>query len=757
MTMRVALTVAALATASLAFADTPHEPLETVKVVGTTPLGTGPAADKVPANVQLATADDIRRQTALGLAGFMKRRLGSVFVNDTDGNPLQPDVQYRGFVGSPRLGLPQGVAVYQDGVRINEPFGDTVDWALVPKSAIQTMYLLPGSNPLFGLNALGGAISIQTKDGFSSPGTRAELTAGSFGRRHIEAEHGGSAGERFGYFVTGSYLDEDGWRDFSPSTASQLFGSIGWRGGATRLDASVTHVDTNLTGNGAAPTQLLRQRRKAIFTRPDRTENALTMIAVKGEHRLSDHLTLDGNAYLRSSDIDTYNGDNSDFGPCVATPGWLCTFDSGGETVTVDANGDPIPASASVEGATVNRSRTTQDGNGATVQAEFTGRLGARENRLLAGFAVDRSEVGFRSSTELGALDATRLAIGSGVYVEDAFVRLATQTSNTGIYLYDTLSLTDAITLSLSGRYNRSRVRLRDGLGTALNGEHRYNRLNPSAGLTYRLRAHLTFYASYGEANRTPSPVELTCAAPDAPCRLPNAFVADPPLQQVVATTAETGLRGAWEHGEWHAGGFRTTNEHDIAFISAGALTNEGYFTNVGRTRRDGIELSINGTPGGSVSWFANYTYLDATYRTAFRVPSPNNPEAVDGSIDVVPGDHLPLIPRGLLKAGFHARIGRRFEVGGDLLASASQYLRGDQANLTKPLAGYTVVNLSGGLRADDKITLSLEIDNVLDRKYQTFGVFGDAVPVLGDGFANKRFVSPSAPRAAWLSIRWSL
>src|SRR5690606_27919488 len=140
-----------------------------------TPLGGDVPAARVAANVQSATAAALREQRALDLADFLRRNLASVFVNEAQSNVLQPDVQYRGFVGSPLLGLPQGIAVYQDGVRLNEPFGDTVNWALIPESAIDSVYLMPGSNPLFGLNALGGAIVIETKDGFSHPGASAEV------------------------------------------------------------------------------------------------------------------------------------------------------------------------------------------------------------------------------------------------------------------------------------------------------------------------------------------------------------------------------------------------------------------------------------------------------------------------------------------------------------------------------------------------------------------------------------------------------
>src|SRR5262249_47656322 len=149
-------------------------PIETIEVVGVTPLGGNVDTDRIAANVQTATAEELREQNALDLADFMNRAMGSVFVNEAQSNPLQPDVQYRGFVGSPLLGLPQGLAVYQDGVRVNEPFGDTVSWALIPENAISSLYLVPGSNPLFGLNTLGGAIAVRTKDGFSDAKTRAE-------------------------------------------------------------------------------------------------------------------------------------------------------------------------------------------------------------------------------------------------------------------------------------------------------------------------------------------------------------------------------------------------------------------------------------------------------------------------------------------------------------------------------------------------------------------------------------------------------
>jgi outer membrane receptor protein involved in Fe transport len=729
--------------------------IETIDVISTTPLGAGLDADKIAANVQTATAEDIRERGALDLADFLKRDLGSVFVNEAQNNPLQPDVQYRGFVGSPLLGLPQGLAVYQDGVRINEPFGDTVNWALIPESAIQTVYLMPGSNPLFGLNALGGALSIKTKTGFSSPGTRAELMAGSFGRTVLQGEFGGAAsGGDLSYFVTGSHFEEDGWRNFSPSEATQVFANVGSQTDSSTFDLSFSYADTDLIGNGASPVELLALDREAIFTRPDQTQNELTLLNFRASRALSERLALTGNVYVRGSDVRTLNGDDSDFEECEDDPGLICEEEEDEEEIVLDPNGNPIPADDSVEGATVNHTNTKQDGVGFSVQTSWLGDLGGRDNQFVVGLAYDRSDIQFDASTELGALDATRLAVPGGFFVGEALTGLDAETANTGLYLSNTFHLSGTVALTLSGRYNRTQVTLEDQLGNELNGDHDFDRFNAAAGVTYAVTPRLTAYASYSEANRAPSPVELTCADEDDPCRLPNAFVADPPLEQVVAETIEAGIRGRSDRGRWHVGVFRTTNDDDILFISAGALTNEGFFDNVGRTRRDGLELNVAGDVNDRTSWFANYTYIDATFRTDFAVPSPNNPAAIGGEIIVEAGDRLPLIPNQLLKAGLKFAATSKLSIGADVLASSGQHFRGDEGNLLETIGGYSLLSLRGDYRINDHTRLFLNIDNLLDEEYETFGVFGEADEVLGDDFEDARFLGPGAPRAVWLGVR---
>ncbi|HEX5421051.1 MAG TPA: TonB-dependent receptor, partial [Gammaproteobacteria bacterium] len=188
-------------------------------------------------------------------------------------------------------------------------------------------------------------------------------------------------------------------------------------------------------------------------------------------------------------------------------------------------------------------------------------------------------------------------------------------------------------------------------------------------------------------------------------------------------------------------------------FISAGALTNQGFFGNVGRTRREGLELNVDGRLRKDGDWFVTYTYLDAAFRNDFAVPSPNNPAAVGGQIFVQAGDRLPLVPSELLKAGIQIPVGKKWTFGGDFLVSSRLFLRGDEGNDVKPIAGYGVVNAHADYKLNDQLRLSLTVDNVLDNEYQTFGVFGEAEDVLGAGFDDTRFLSPSAPRAAWLGV----
>jgi hypothetical protein len=281
-----------------------------IDVVAATPLpGTDLAIDDIPGPVQTATARDIQQSGSLDLADLLNRRLNGVHINENQENPFQPDVNYRGYTASPLLGTPEGISVYMDGVRQNQPFGDIVAWDLIPKIAISEVALMPGSNPLFGLNTLGGALSIQTKDGYSQPGLALQVSGGSFGRRDGELEYGGSNAKGLSWYVAGNLFREDGWRQFSPSEVRQAFGKLGYTHGKTSVWLSFGYADNWLTGNGLQDTRFLARNYSSVYSIPDITLNRSPSLNLSVRHAATNNLTLSGNAYFRYIRADTTNGD----------------------------------------------------------------------------------------------------------------------------------------------------------------------------------------------------------------------------------------------------------------------------------------------------------------------------------------------------------------------------------------------------------------------------------------------------------------
>jgi iron complex outermembrane receptor protein len=727
---------------------------EVVDVVAVTPLpGLGVPRALVPVQIQVLTADDLRRSPNVSFGAMLSSRVASVNLNEMQANPFQPDLQFRGFVASPLLGLPQGLAVYQDGVRANEPFGDTMNWDLLPANAIASVSFMPGSSPLFGLNALGGALSIQTKTGFSHPGSGASVSAGSFGRRWLDAESGGHT-DRWSYFVAGRLLAEDGWRDFSPSRLRQVFGSVLWRGTTSTLGATVTGGANRLIGNGPAPIQLLEEDRTAIFTHPDETKTETAQISLRGNRAFGGRLTIDGVLFYRPATIETFNGDDTTYDECDsrAFRNLLCADDGDGDPVR-DQNGQLIPVDEDDPFTGTNNSSTTRTrGWGGSFQLSAAREIGGRANQFIAGASLDRAGSRYAFDTEIARLTGDRGTEGTGLFDAAAAVRLHSTATHTGAYVADFFTVVPKITVSGSARFTHSVVDLEDQLGDDLTGQHRFSRLNPSAGVTYQFRSDATAFASIGMASRVPAPSELGCADPEDPCRLPNAFISDPPLEQVVARTIEAGLRGRTRRVTWSGSAFSTTNRDDIIFISSGALTNEGHFANVGDTARNGVELTLSGAAPLDVRWDVSYTYLRARFRTPLTLSSPNHPDAVDGEIAIAPGDALPGVPRHSFRANVSLTAGRA-TIGADFSSTSSSFLRGDEANLLPPVAGRALLDLTAAYLVAKRIRLSARVTNLFGSDYSTFGLLGEADDVLGNEYDDPRFVSPGAPRAAWIGM----
>ena len=751
-----------------------------VDVVGVAPLlGVGVSRDRVPATVAVIGGDELERRRAASLSDALNGQLGAVTLTATTTNIFQPTLRFRGFTASPLLGLPQGVAVYQNGVRINEPFGDTVQFDLIPQFALARVQLSAGADPTFGLNALGGALALQLKNGFETDGFRGELSGGSFERITGTAEVGASAGP-WAIYLGGTRFDETGWRVASESAVTQSVADLAYRAGRVDAGASFTYADTTLNGNGPAPVELLAADRGAVFTFPDITENRLGFGQARFNFVASPTWSVQVNGYYRDLDRRTLNGDEADFALCepdARPPGapsnTLCH--GGGEAeaaALVDVrSGQFITADDARGDGAFNRTTTVATGYGATVQTTSTTQVGRWDNVLVVGASVDLADVGFTSNGEIGTLTPERSVAGSGLFVgvfdqapDDGFnTAIDTETHNSGFYFSDTLSLTDRLHVTVSGRYNEARIDIADRLGTTLNGRHVFSRFNPAVGAVYAASDGVSLFGRYSESNRAPTAAELSCADPSEPCRVPNAFVSDPPLEQAVARSIEIGVRGRIATGpltgvEWSIAGYATRIRDDILFVASSELIGAGFFQNAGDTARVGLDLDLTGG-AGPLDWYASYALVEATFDSPLVLPS--NPEVNDavndaGELRVEAGDRLPSIPRHNFKGGVRSDLTDAWELAVETIVASSQVFRGDEGNDQAELAGYGIVNLRSAYRVSDRFELFLTAYNLLDREYETFGVLAEVELELDEapGADDPRFVSPGAPRSAFAGFR---
>lgn len=793
-----------------------------VSVVGATPLaGLERPVDEIPAATQTATARELESSGALDLSDFLNRRLNNVYLNEIQGNPLQPDVNYRGYTASPLLGTPQGVSIYMDGVRLNQPFGDVVSWDLIPRIAISEMALIPGSNPLFGLNTLGGSLSIRTKDGVSHPGTTLQLSGGSFGRKLADFEHGGSTAKGLNWFLASNFFFEDGWRETSPSNVRQFFGKLGWQRERTSISLTLAYANNALIGNGLQEPRFLDRDYHSVYTKPDVTAHRAPFANLSLRRTLSTRVSLSGLAYFRYIRTRTLNGDlneasldQSVYQPSAAErtalaaagftgvpaagataantpfPFWRCL----GNVLLRDEPGEKCTG-------LLNRTSSHQRNYGVSGQLSWF----TRRNQLTAGAAGDASSVGFLQSSELGYLVADRSIHGTGAFADgvtggnvdgapfDTRVNLGGRIRSAGFYATDTLTITSRLNLTLSGRFNHSSIRntdiLRPLAGTgSLTGTHGFDRFNPAAGFTFRALSALSLYGGFAEANRAPTSIELGCADPATPCKLPNAMTGDPPLRQVVTRTFEAGLRGggdAESRLHWNAGWFRSANRDDILFV-ASPQTGFGYFKNFARTRRQGMELGLNAHLW-RIAFGGGYTLLDATFQSGEQVNGTGNSRnnlalagkrGFESFIAIAPGNHIPLVPRnmGKLYADWQATSKLTATLG--LVAASGSFARGNENNLHQPdgvyylgpgrTPGYAVANFGARYQLRPRVQLFLQVNNLFNRRYYTAAQLGPTgfteagayiarpFPAVDGDFPVRQatFYAPGAPRAAWAGVR---
>jgi iron complex outermembrane receptor protein len=742
--------------------------LPTIQVIGSSPVaGDSIDRDKVPTDTQSLIADDFDRNKSASVLDTLSQQTPGLQISDVQGNPFSQDINLRGFRASATQGTPQGLAVYMNGVRINEAFGDTVNFDLVPTVAIDRADVWT-SNPVFGLNALGGAINLQLKNGFTYDGLEAEVTGGSFGRIGSSLQYGAQK-DNWAFYTSGEEIHEDGWRDQSSSRIKRFYTDLGYKDDEREFHLSLSGASNTLGVIGPTPVEELARKYSSVYTFPQTTENNMLMIGLNGKVSINDDWAVQSNIYVRHFDQKHVDGNTSDVAACAGDPTQLCLGDAATQNARSGENlsSNLLPGSGLNQGiaGSIDRTHVDSDTVGASLQTTYDGSLLKLNNHFVAGANIDYSSLSFSGSNELGTIPDTTIdpyVIGSGITYQTSDgliqpVRLRAKNTYQGLFSSDTLDITDRLSATLGARLNIAQINLSDALGNSpeLTGDHRYARLNPLTGLTYKLTPDLTVYGGYSEANRAPTPLELGCANPAKPCLLEGFLVSDPTLKQVVSKTYEAGLRGHSTVGadstiDWKLGAFRTNNTDDIVSQPSSLVPGYGYYVNAGKTRRQGIDAYVQYRTS-DWSAYTTLAYVDATYQSNLSLTSANNPQAdANGNIAVARGEKIPGISPWQLKMGGDYKLTPALTLGADMIANSSQYYVGDDSNQNAKLAGYAVFNVHSDYQLTKTIKLFAKLDNALDRKYATYGTFASVGDIPSLGLSNPQTITPAAPRAMY-------
>lgn len=719
----------------------------------------------VPAATYTISGKELQNTRGFDLVNNLLRQAPGVDVTDVNGNPLQPQVNFRGFAASPVAGTPQGLAVYQNGIRINEAWGDNVYWDMIPNIAIDRSTVVTG-NPLFGLNAIGGAVVLDMKNGFTYQGFEADARGGSFSRRQGFAQFGVQKGE-FAAYLALEALGDKGYRQFSGTNIKRLYGDIGWRNAeGLEVHANVTLAGNKAGASGPAPVELAAIDESAVYTTPQTLKNTLSMFDLNGSYTPTPSWKLFGDVHYRAFDQARVDGNTTEFECEQDEP--VCEDDNGNETTIPNYFNGQAPLGA------IDRTWTRSRTIGGTVQVTNDDRYFGFHNKIIVGASVNNGWTGFQANQELGIIQPNLVVGGIGHITEEqgsgiASVNVRAANNYLGIYALDTLDVTDRLKVTAGARFNRAGIGLYDLRGTALNGAGVYTRINPVAGATYEVLPNTFAYGSYSEANRAPTPLELGCADPARPCLIDTFLVADPPLKQVESNTTEFGLRGTVEMptifpnaggylpGQltWSAGVYRTNNFNDILAVPS-SINGRGYFTNAGSTRREGVEVSLRYSDE-RLQAYANYTFVSGTFRSTIALGAPDNPLAQaygTSYIVVTPGANLTSIAPHRFKAGADYAVLPQWRVGFDVHYAAGGYMFGDEINIGGRLPSYGVLNLRTSYQVTPNVQVYGLLENVTNTRTRSFGTWFDTGDISFLSFNNPRMVSLGPPIGAFGGIK---
>jgi iron complex outermembrane recepter protein len=610
--------------------------------------------------------------------------LPGVSLFDDQGARLQPQLEVRGFSVSPVVGSPQGVSVFLDGVRVNEPDAQEVNFDLLPSAAFAQATLVRGPDVLFGRNSLGGTLLLTTRRGGETPEATVTIGGGSYGEQTLTTTLGGKLGGVDGFLAfTGE--NEVGWRQATSSNTRNLFATIGHQWGPSHdsgdvaLDIQYGH--DRIYEGGSLPASYLAVSPKINYTPGDFFAPEAVDVALRGNEPLGGGIVR-GTLFGRRNNVEQFNGNV----PPPNTDGFTDNLSGGG---TLEWTRPFVFGSVPV---------------GWTMGAEYS-----------------------RESAHIRLV-----SVGGGL--PDSITTDATiHQDNAAAFAQAVVTVTPRLNVTGGLRLDYIHVPFRDSLNPSNNGTSTYNRLSPEIGATYRVTDELRGFIAYKSGFRAPAPLELACANPNAPCSLPSSLGNDPALLPVTTRDYEAGFDvDVAARTSLDVDGFWTDVDNDIVFASP-TLT-RAYFLNAPRTRRAGVEVSAQvGLPAG-VRLVGSYSYVAATYESAVLIASSDsNPRPTK------PGDLFPLSPlhRGRLGAGVTHLFGALIVDGEfDIRGYQGQFTRGDESNQRKQIPGYTVASVSA--RADyHRFGLVLGIENLFNRQFSTFGIesqnflgpFGQSTP----------------------------
>jgi len=648
-------------------------------------------------------AQDLDARGVRSLADALEQ-LPGVTTSDELGATAQMDVSLRGFQVSPVIGVPQGVAVYVDGVRANEPDAHEVNFDLLPLEDVERVEVVYGPSVLLGRNALGAAVNLVTRRGASRAAREIEASAGSWGRYELKARAGARRGV-WDYYVGARYEREGGWREDTRSRIGTLFAKLGLLNGTWDATLSYSGADNRIFQAGSLPESVAAANPRRNFTGGDYFAPQAHLVILNAQ-RLVGRTQLAINAFGRSLSSEQFN--------------------------------------ANFVGADSRQRNATRIGGGA-VQLSGKLPLGARELRWLAGADADYEHVAVHI-----------VAVPGGGSPDSLTESVRTNQVNGGAFAGANLEVVPRLTATAAARYDWIRVPFEDLIDATQSGLHTFRRLSPRAGLTWSGGRGHEVFASVSRGFRAPAVVELACADPQAACPLPFALGPDPALKPVVATTYELGWRvrapGGGGRVEASADVYRTDVRDDIFFIAS--TVTGGYFQNIGATRRSGLELALQWRGPVGLRAYANYGYTRATFETTATLATTRD----TAGETVTPGDELPMVPGHRANAGVAVSILRSHgtETGVALLAGVDaryvgrQWLRGDEENVTRRLSDYALADLSLTLTWRD-FELRGAVRNLLDRRDFSFGTFAENPTAPGTPV--QRWLTPGPPRHVQVSL----